>query len=395
MPQPRLLTFLDAIEHAQGFLGGAGGGSGTVETRQAVLSAYDELVMERTWNYFRRWHAITLEAPQSSSSDVATYDHADGSFERSVTLSSGTWPTNAAYYHLKLGDSATRINKIATRESSTVVTLDAELNPGADVAATTYTAFRSVYQLPSDFLQIDRPYNQNEWWFQHYISLGEAVSLEKYVNSSGPSWAFTIMGDPDSIGTMAVQFFAYPDDDRRMDIVYRSLGRKLEIDGQRDDDKKGTVALTADSATVTGTGTNFTSAMVGSIFRYSRNSSVPTSVQGLNRYGGQFTVKSVASTTSLTLHTTASETVSGRGYVVSDPLDLEQSMVNAYLKRLQYELACMRNMKNKQEHFAAYQEALATAARIDGTRVLMPRGPLSAGPRYGKRGRYQDVGEEV
>lgn len=395
MAQPNLLTFLDALEYAQSYLGGAGAGKGTMEVRQAVLSAYSELVMERTWNYFRRWTRITLEAPQSSSSSVATFDFTGGASERLLTLSSGTFPTNTIYYHLKLGDSTTRIHKFATRESSTTATLDAELNPGADVAATTYTMFRSVYQLPSDFLQLDRPYNQDAWWYQHYVSLSDMVALEKYQGGSGPSYAFTIIGDPDNLGSMSIQFYTYPDAVKSMDFAYRSFGRPLVFDGIHANDRTGTVSLTSGSAVVTGSGTTFTSDMVGSVFRYSHNTQVPTGNAGLNRYAGQGVVKTFTSTTSITLHANASETVSGRAFVISDPVDLEQSMINAYLKRLQYELASMRNMKNKESMYTEYREAVKTAAVIDGRRHNIPRRPFEGHAWRNRLGQYGVVGSDV
>ena len=144
MAEQPLFTFQDAVDHVSDVFDIAGLDATSKHFRaakRAVADAYRDIVRLHEWSYYERHGQITTEAEQSSS--TITYDHTGGTYERMVTIAAGTWPTNARYMHIII---ESQRYKVATRESSTVITLTPDTNPGADVAAgTSYNIFRSVY----------------------------------------------------------------------------------------------------------------------------------------------------------------------------------------------------------------------------------------------------------
>src|SRR3990167_9147224 len=117
------------------------------QARRAVITAYRDLPSKAHWSYFKRRVQFQTEASQAVN---LAYDHTGGTYERLLTLTTGTWPTNAALGRVLLDSVAYDIEE---RKSNTEVTLSVASNPGADVAATDATWFRSVYTLPVRFIR--------------------------------------------------------------------------------------------------------------------------------------------------------------------------------------------------------------------------------------------------
>jgi hypothetical protein len=144
----------------------------------------------------------------------------------------------------------------------------------------------------------------------------------------------------------------------------------------------GTVATTAGSTTVTGTSTSFSSDHVGCVIRISPNGvvKIPTDIQGevdknrLEPFAMQRVVKSVASTTSLTLEVAADKTVSGSGFRISSNVDIETgAMRNAFLRCCEAKFATT-DRKAAETREAMYEAALNKAMYAD-QRVFETVGP--------------------
>ena len=103
----------------------------------------------RTHDWSFLMPTATLSLNGAYSTGTIAYDHTGGANELQVTLSGGTWPSWAASGMI---DIAGNDYPVESRVSDTVLTLDANNNPGADVAASTsYNLHQDDYELPDDF----------------------------------------------------------------------------------------------------------------------------------------------------------------------------------------------------------------------------------------------------
>ena len=152
-PVPELLTYQDALEHLESFTN-----SGTMDAerrdfRTATLSAYSDLAGRYDWMYFHTELDIRLD-PQYSTGTVA-YSNAT----RKLTLTGGTWPSNAIEGRIKINDVR---YPIEARDSDTELTLPTTANPGKDISSgTSYTWIRTSYTLPADFKDMDPPHTES------------------------------------------------------------------------------------------------------------------------------------------------------------------------------------------------------------------------------------------
>ncbi len=365
-----LWTYKDAVEHAIDFLGAKVSNEASRDGRRAVFAAARELANAHRWSYlYQRGRIATVEPYDTGT---IAYDHTGGTYERQVTLTSGTWPDWATFGVLVISNVA---YEIAEKKSSTVITLLATSNPGEDVAAeTTYTLYRDTYPMPCDFVAGDE-----------VMSIGQAMSLcyehprswltrQRLVQSPAMPTIYTITGDQNYFGSLALRLFPPPDQVYQLDFLYQRRPRPLAVEEY----STGTVSAAADATTVTGTGTTWTSAHVGTVIRLSGDTlNKPTSRVGSNPPAAERVVMAVDSTTSLAVDAAFEDDYSGVKYLISDPLDLEEgAMLDAYWRCVEKELGVIRRMKDRGEMNAAYREALLLAMEAD-SRSFQPR---SAGP---------------
>ena len=376
MAVPNLLTLQDAVEHVQGFLESAGDDRNNKHILRAVKSAYRTLAFCRTWKYFLRQHRIRFSAPYSTGTIV--YDHTGGANEREVTLTTGTWPTWALYGTLRI---AGVNHEIESRVSNSVVTLTAANNPGADVASgTSYTLYRAIYTLPSDYWEMMAPSGENQWW-QCRVSPQQWMQLDRHNSTSAEPQAWTVMGDPNLIGSKALFLWPYPSSAASFDFLYSKLPRDLYYTGYEANSTVGTVASMADSTTITGTSTAFAAAHVGSIIRFSSTSTDPDGESGPNPFIEQKVITARASATSLTVDSEMDNTLSGVGYRITDPIDLHPTMIEAFLAGCESQVARVKSKAQWERSEAYYRQTLMQAFEADNDGRVM-RSPLDGVPGY-------------
>lgn len=385
MAHPYVFTFADAIQHSVGYLGGNPTASGMAEILRAVQTAYRVLTESRRWTYLLKFDRIRVQAPYSSG--TIEYDHTGGSSERLITLTSGTFPT-------WMGATATtpstasiriagKIHKVSYRLTSTTLQLDSNINPGADISSgTSYEAFISMYSMPTDFISLDIPYDTDLYRFGRYVRPNDWLARERYGEGTGAPNAFTIMGDPNNTARKALHTLYVPTATEELDYVYYRYPREIRYAGRRTAESQGTVALS--STTVTGTSTAFESGMIGSIIRVGNSTTVPTGLDGLTPYTEQFKISAYSSATSITIDSAAT-TASGVGYIISDPLDIDPLMSEAFFRGLEKQLAILKNMRTKADAVQLYDESYARAAAVDDSRNYLPR-QTGDGKLHGARG---------
>ena len=372
-----LTTFEDAVFHLLDFTGGDNSSIALRTARRAVIHAYSDLHSSHQWSYLTKFDRLVTSAPYSTG--TVTYIHTGGTYERQLTISGGTWPTWAKQgtVLISTGDS-TQDNiafEVEDRKSSTVVTLEANTNPGADISTPkTFQIFRDLYTLPADYLSGDDFQTYNQWRGITFVTPREWIFNRVRTNSanSGYPIIYSVFGDLDTLDRVTVRLFPYPDKAYSIDFVYRRKPRSLQILQY----KTGTVSLTGGSSTLTGSGTSWNSTMVGSVVRIqsvddtSASGITETGPYGFSRnayYVHERRVTAVGSATSITLDSSISETLTaGTKYVISDPVDIyNESMRNAFFRLCEKQVAIGKNFENQGSYIAISREASLMAKEAD------------------------------
>lgn len=374
-----MLTFNDLVNHALAYLGKDVKSS--PDCKRAVLSAYRDIANMHEWSYFVHNFRMNTDARQSTG--TITYDHTGGAYERLVTLASATWPTWAAYGYLVIADVK---YDIAARIDSTRIQLAEQSNPGADVAAgTTYSIERDTYPLPSDFKSMKVISWADGQLFPSFVDPGEWNSMTAYRRgSSRPLW-YTIYSDRNFFGLMGLKFWPPPDDVYPVDLLYLGRGRGLQIEKYAAG--KATVAI--DSTSVTGSGTSWTSKMIGSTIRLGDSvTQEPTGYDGQYPYIDERVVTAVASATALTIDAVSSQAFTGVKYVISDPVDIEAgAMESLLLREIEKHCRSIYRMKATAEEPREYERAVLQALESDSRYS----GPRRAGGDFGRYPRLSDM----
>ena len=362
-------TIQDVVENLNDSLGNTVAQGAQRKIYRAIESAYREFADATTWAYLQMHGRITTVAPYSTG--TIAYTHST----RTVTLSGGTFPTWAAYAILNIGDVLYRVDSYT---DSTHLVLDSNLNPGANVASgTSYTLFRDAYSLPADFRALGELQRPNFLPDLCYVPAARWQKERQVFLQTGTPTAYTVMGDPWNPGRLALFFAPAPDIADTYDFVYHRRPRSLSIRDESD----GTVAVSNGGSTITGTGTGFTSAMIGSIFRMSGNStSLPGGFSSDNPNVLEGRITAVASTTSMTIAATASASYSSVKFRISDPIDISDgAMLNAFLRCCEKHLAILgpKSLEERNYTEGAYMKALHLARDADARYV----GPRFAGQK--------------
>lgn len=315
------------------------------DIRTAIQRAYSEVATLRDWWWYHTHYRIVTSPPYSTGT-ISTSGTA-------VTLTGGTWPDWAATGgYLKVGE---EIVRVATRSSGSALVLDSNLTFKDDLTDESYTLYRNVYALPSDFRNLDEPSNEYNTSMGCYVSQDAAMKLDRIAPTTGDPFHWAIVKDPDSNG-WAIKTYGYPDAEETIDFTYRRSPRVLRYSGHESVARAGTIARTGSA--VTGTNTTFTSAMVGSILRVGDTTNFPGPLESLTPWVSESLITAYASATSITAPsgTIASTTK----YVVTDPIDVAPHMVQAVKSCAEYWLSRIRGGKTD-DAYSLYQRDLMLA----------------------------------
>jgi len=335
--------------------------------KAAVVTAYRDLPNVYPWTYYQRRTTFATEADYSTG--TVAYDHTAGTYERMLTLTSGTWPTNAARGTVII-DSVHY--DVEDRKSDSIITLTANSNPGADVAAgESYVWYRDSYPLPVNFRSIqtivdcalaDRPLE--------YIPPSSHLFTSREWSGVGDPELFTIRNEGDYIGSLALLFSPAPSSARSYEILYDASPAQLTTYKY----STGTMSCAAASTTVTGSGTAWAQSHVGCVMRFTTSTTIePTDVVGTvdgtaNPYLAQRIVTAVTNSGSLTIDAAVSSTtsLSGTMYTLSDPIDVEPLTMRSYFEALcAYHYARLTKRKDQRDLWAYAQKSLLEAMNSD------------------------------
>lgn len=303
--------------------------------RAAVRFAYRDLPARHQWNYYYRQRLLQTSA--SYATGTIDFDYTGGANERQLTLASGTWPSWAAYGRVIIDSVHYDVDY---RVSDSVLTLTETSNPGEDVAAaTTYILYRNSYPLPANFGVMSGLWSVSEQLPIYFIDQRQQhTALQVFYDSPSSPRHATIRATGKYLSGLEIVFGPPPDSLLSYDMLYIVQPRPLLLDEYA----SGTVAITSGSATVTGTNTTFPTTCAGSIIRFASGAAKPTgplgSLEGAdNPFVYQGVIKTRGSATSLTLEESLPSSVSslsGVGYTISDPIDIDPYRMLTPLQRM-------------------------------------------------------------
>lgn len=365
-----IYTYQDAVEHLLDVFENPREGRSLRAARRAVLEAYKELPQLHRWSYYESRFVFYTEASYSTGTIV--YDHTGGSSERLITLTGGTFPANAAQYEIQFGDV---VYPVGDRVSGTdtEITLRPSLNPGQDVASTTYTMWRRTYPLPLNFTKIYQLYDlENERSVDLVYSDAQHASSIAWYDSPDTPWVATIRNEGEYLNTLSLVFSPPPSARRAYEFMYARAPRELMVELEN----TGTVGVSAGATSVVGTGgsTAFTSNHVGSIIRFGSPSNAPTNAVGsLDGTGaphvGQRVITAVGGGSSLTIDASVStNALSAVLYSISDPIDIENNSMLTLFQRMceaAYTRITKRDQRDREARERQVSQALVMAKEHD------------------------------
>ena len=354
-----LTTYSDLTQHCIDYLGGATDAENERAARRAVQMAYQDLPTRKRWSYYIQEGRLATVAPYTTGTVV--FDYSGGAHERMLTLTTGTWPTWAARGVVLI---SSVYYQVASRVSDSIITLNQASNPGADVSSTTYELYRDVFTLPCDFQSMGELVIVGESAILDQIHPNDWLKQQRIYHGSQRPRFYTITGDPDFFGSMALRLYPFPDAAYNLAYLYTRLPRALKFV----EEATGTVSTTSGSTTVTGSGTAFTSAMVGSVIRFSNlgTGDKPTGRSGASPYHLERVISAYTSATSITVDSDPGETLTSVLYTVSDPADIEPgSMTTLLLRESERQARLLKRMKPNGDEDMQYQQALHLAFEAD------------------------------
>lgn len=331
-----MLTYADMIEHLVEFASGHEIPVTQTVLRQAIEEAYEEIASAHDWPFLQRQGRIHLRAAQRTG--TVSYTHAT----RTITLSGATFPAWAKDASIRFGG---LLSDIEERIDDTTATLNAAMNPGKDVAETTYQLFPRWYHLPEGFLRFTGPYAEDSYRWGSPISLTEMLECYRYHDDIGEILYHAIAETPDVYGRMALYVWPPSAADATLDYIYTRRPRGLRFSGHDAGDWAGTVSVAYGSSGAVGAGTAFDEEQAGSILRIGRDANRPTGYTGEHPFALERAIKVVADAAHLAMDGASPKTLSGVGYMVTDPVDLGKAAHNAFRRLCELRLVAKRNHK--------------------------------------------------
>lgn len=382
-----MTTYHDLLNHALAYAATDATGAATIQHRTAAQAAYNALAIRHGWNYYWTLGRINTVAPYSTG--TVEFDLTGGLTERRLTLTGGTWPDWAAAGYVTLNESTCQIER---RVSGAVLTLAAANCPTDDVAALSpYQIMRDTYPLPADFVAMDDVVAGVNGEPVDYIHPRRWATDARHVPVSQPR-AITLVGSSTTNGALQAVLAPTPDAVYRVDFTYRRRPRPLVFDGPM----LGLASVALAGTTVTGSGTAFRAAMVGSILRLGfDNRTRPTGPGGGSPMAHEATITAYTSPTSVEIDAGPAEAADQVMFTVSDPCDIDETGMTEYLfAELEYQWRRVsRSSRGPMEAAAAEKteyDRTFQRARENDNRHVGRRAALRSRGGYGTLPRYPD-----
>lgn len=337
----------------------------------AAREGYRRLFSLHDWNYFKRFEMVNVQAPYSTG--TIAYTHST----RTVTLTSGTWPTAAAYGDLRI--SQVRY-QVLYRNSDTEIVLPETSNPGEDVASgTSYEWTQHRYPLNfqvGDITEILDPQHPNPLT---QIDMRGAMFLQDSFSTQTFPTTYTLFPSQHLPGTWDVWLPSAVYADRKVRIMYDARHTPLDVRYVSGD------SLAVNGQVATFPASTLTSAHVGCVLRISSNSEEPTTHVGrqndssyeweLHPYAYERIIVAVSGDTAILSEEVPGGAISGRGWSMSTLVDSDSGPMRTLILRLaeaEYAKVAHTGVQESMSAEQLMRPALIEAQVVDGYK-LKPR----------------------
>jgi hypothetical protein len=189
------------------------------EIARFVNDAFRRICRSHDWSYYLKTGRVNTKVKYDTGTVAINKDSGV------LTLSGGTWPTDAVGAHIVI-DADTDIEfEVKTRDSGTQVTFkDGQVWLGSNISGETYKLYYYVYDLPANFRKMYD--HEAEDFYMHYLS---PTDFEFYhltnEDDTGDPVFYTISGPK------KFKVWPYPDSSKSIDFLYYSWPATLSSDG--------------------------------------------------------------------------------------------------------------------------------------------------------------------
>jgi hypothetical protein len=294
------------------------------QLRMAIQDAVNDLPNVYNWKWYNRRIIVTASPAVSFTVD---YDHTGGSSERLFTISSGTLPSWLEYGFVSYNNQAFYVDR---RLSNTTFTVREGSSPSADLDDVSVTLVREAYPLPYTIRTINEVWSTASPRALSEKSINQLTGYQRIIGRFGTAMQYSLT--PSNVTKGKMDFILLPAQETADDFEINAIvyPRELRVYEERGSD--GTATGTSVFTSASG---NFKSHMVGSVLRISPDGNLPASNYHFDEtrteYESQWMITKVNSTTSIEVDGTL-DTFSGRGYIVSDLVDIMPEVHLDYLE---------------------------------------------------------------
>lgn len=212
-----------------------------------------------------------------------------------------------------------------------------------------------------------------------YVSPTEFERLHRSTYNQNLRLIWTVMPSSSFPDRFDLKVFSGWQDTQRCVLTYRRRPRDIRYTGWESQARSGSVSW--QGTTVTGVGTQFTSLMLGSILRVSRDAAKhPESLTGMNAYTDEGLICEFNGPTSVSVWSPAGNvSYAGVKCLVTDYLDISPGMYSALLSGCEMWLSRLTG-KNVEGAIGVYSRDLRLAFESDAVAPLSGR--AAANPSY-------------
>lgn len=331
---PNFFTYRDAIDHLLDVYNLHAKDVNEISrlVRRAVKECCNKLPTYHDWEFLQRMATFTTSPLYTTGSIAYTAS------TRQMTLTGGTWPSDADFGSVTIGNKKYEVQR---RISDTVIVMDPLQCPPADIASgTTYRWVRTRYVLPYDVSDVIDLTD---------IQLGARIARVTTYDSFWHNEAWNVVGQPSSFsmiqsrlrpGRWELWLSSSPVDVRTYRFLYTPRWAQNDVE----EIKAGTVSISGVTATFSTA--VLTDACVGAVLRVSSSEAMPTNTIGrydatakppvniFNPAESEHIIIQKNSATEAILHTAPAGSVSSKGYTISSHIELNTEGMLEFFHRL-------------------------------------------------------------
>jgi hypothetical protein len=340
-------------------LGLRAGGRGSERDKELYARAIQDtmraLPSRHEWNYFKRQARFTTSP---SVGMEVEYQHTGGAYERLLTITNAAaFPEDAQFGQIRVDNHTYRI---ANRISDTMATLQVDFAMPPGFSGTVLWE-RPAYTFSRQIAKMHYLRNITANRPVMHLALSEFSQGDYTRWGRGVADRFTWQNRGNIFGAAEIILQPAP----ALAEVYEVSASVLAIIPKITAVTGSGLACASGSTEVAVEGANFSNKLIGSIIRISGDAQAPINDRSED-FEFQAFVIGVSGPTSLTISTPAPDALSGRGYLISSPIEIEAQVMLEFIEDEAYHQYCKNHdHKSLPTARAIAQESLLAAMRRD------------------------------